>query len=176
MNDDYYNGDFDENLKIGKYHEELVLEWAKSKNYHCKLYSSGKGKAQIKIYNGKTYIHPDIEVFTDSTEIKIKMLIEVKSFSEKYLMRDSYFKKLFGQDVSDDEYGFPIKCKNFDSYYSIYEDYGIDVRCIFCLKDESQWWWQRINKMNKTKHFEAKGFGKDIPAYFWYLKDLRTDF
>ena len=27
----YDNGDFDENLKIGKYHEELVLEWAKSK-------------------------------------------------------------------------------------------------------------------------------------------------
>lgn len=172
----YDNGDFEGNLKIGKYHEELVLAWAKSKKYNCKLYSSGNGKAQIKVYKGKTYIHPDIEVFTDSSGIKIKMLIEVKSFSQKYLMRDSYFRNLFGHKVEESEYGFPIKCRNFNSYYSIYEDYGIDVRCVFCLEDESQWWWQKINKMYETKNYEQQGFGKGIPSYFWYLKDLRTDF
>ncbi len=162
--------------ELGRYGENLVLDWLGSLGYRAKIYMKGSGRAQIKRFVGdkNTYRYPDIEVFMNENCLDIKFLVEVKTLEEPYLEVEYYKLMKRGENV-DSNLGVAIKLENFLDYLKLHDKYGFVVRVVFVVKSTGNWYWQNIEELNETKSYNENLFGKG-KHYFWRFSKLRTDF
>ena len=164
-------------VEMGDEHENIICEWLSSIGYYPIIYRMPNGGAQIKVKKGKTYICPDVEVYLENGHINLKMLVEVKSLSQPSLL--NYFdfsRRKKGYPVDDAKNGVGLHQKNFDSYFSIYQDFGYDVRVLFVITESGKWYWEYAKNMNEDKINAGNLFNDGKQCYFWYLSSLRTDF
>lgn len=175
----------DEKMQQGDYGQQLIIDWLSDIGYYPELYVDRNGGAQIYgTGNSKSgWIldpRPDINVYLDEKHVNLSFLVESKTMKSPYTIYRSFLKSKMGLEsgLKYGDAGVTVPTYQFDGYARVCRDIGKIGVIIFIIMNDNSWWWQNINKMDKTKYHIGKGYEpKDNDRhYFWKFEDLRNDF